>query len=493
MDNKLIKRGSILILWLAILLFFFGLCILAFFNHAIADDYYALLWNRKYGFIGYQKYVYLHWGGRYFSNIIASLFSYRRILIPSYYLHTILLLTFTLISVYRLITVINRFMLTNSINFVYRITLSSLICINLFVAYPELSTALFWFSSAVTYQSSVILLLLLISTGISWLNSAPKRKPFLFVSLLLLVIMTNGTNEVGVLFTGIILLITALLNKEKILEKKFYFLSILVIYLLSFAITAIAPGNRERMELIGNKSIHIPVAFVSALFRIFDVYWNIFQSPLFWISFLALFISSINFQDKLVGIKKREVNATTIFRLITYWTALLGIVLIPILIISNGSFPERAVNLLTAITMIVFFILSCYWGLFIENKNILQIAKHANVGYLTIIAIACCIVANRTSKEILASLVSAKLYSNIMKSREIQMDKGQVEHADSLFFPLIENEINAAVDKSNQKAMVKEWMKKKPTLLCFQDDMGDSNSRKLFQEYYQIKAIKVAK
>jgi len=493
MDNKFITRISIVFLWVAIILFFSGLCILAFFNHSIADDYYALLWNRKYGFIGYQKYVYLHWGGRYFSNFIASLFSLHRILIPAYYLHTQLLLAFTLVSVYRLITVINRFILTNTINFINRITLSSLLCINLFVVYPELSTALFWFSSAVTYQTSVILLLLLLSTGISWLYSAPNRQPFLFISILLLVIMTNGTNEVGVLFTGIILLILALFNKEKLLKKKFYFLLILVIYLLSFAFTAMAPGNGKRMELIGNKTIHVPIAFISTVFRIFDVYWNIFQSPLFWTSFFALFISAINFQDKLVGIKKRVVDTKIIFRFFLYWTIMLSIVLMPILLISNGSFPERAVNLLTAITVIVLFMLSCYWGIFIENKNILQIAKHANIRYLTIIAIACCIVANRTSKEIASSIISAKLYSNVMLSREIQMDKGQAEHADSLFFPLIENEINAAIVKSNQKAMVKEWMSKKPSLLCFQDDMADSNSRKLFQEYYHIRVISAPK
>jgi len=46
---------------------------------------------------------------------------------------------------------------------------------------------------------------------------------------------------------------------------------------------------------------------------------------------------------------------------------------------------------------------------------------------------------------------------------------------------------------SAQKATIKEWMKHKPSLLYFEDDMADSGSRAVLQNFYNIKIIAVEK
>ena len=150
MEKHLFRKISFISLWLSLIMFLSGLAVLSFYNHACADDYIALTWNHQYGSVGYQTQVYLHWGGRYVSNILASAFSYHDFLITHYYFHSLLLLALTLASIYYLLIVINRYLFSSTINSMQRITISALFCVNMYVVYPELSTGLFWFSSAIT-------------------------------------------------------------------------------------------------------------------------------------------------------------------------------------------------------------------------------------------------------------------------------------------------------------------------------------------------------
>ena len=364
-----------------------------------------------------------------------------------------------------------------------------MVCINIYVAFPELNTALYWFSSAITYQTSFILLVFLFATSISLLYSASHKKLLFFLALVALIILTNGSNELAAILGGFILLLFLVINKSQLLKQRGWILILLAIYFISFTILAKAPGNAERLALIGNTKFNIPVAIASSLFRIFIVYWNIFQSPLFWISIFTIFIYTINCQDKLVGLKKIEVNFKNIFISLLLWSAILLITLLPLMLFSNGSFPDRAVNLLTAITMLFLFMLSFFSGICIREIGIVSIANNKKVLYFLLIIISFCIYANRSSKEIVSSLISGRLYSHIMKEREIKLVNAQKDKSDSLFLPTLEAEMNSTIDSSSQKAMIKEWMRKKPTLLCFQDDMADSSSRKIFQEYYNIRVI----
>ncbi len=489
MKNKVFNKICISFLWLSILLFFSGLLLLSFFNHAIADDYYALFWNNKYGFLGYQKYVYLHWGGRYFSNILASIFSSHQFLIKHYYFHTLFLLLSTVTSINWLLKVVNRFIISNSVSFFHRITIAALICINIYVAFPEFNTALYWFSSAITYQTSFILLVLLFTACISLVYTSHHKRFFLFLFIAALILLINGTNELAAIIAGFILLLMFMFNKKLFLNRKGWLILLIAIYVISFTILATAPGNKERLALIGNTSFNLQIAMASSLFRIFIVYWNIFQSPLFWISIFSLFIYTINCQVQLKGLKKISVNFKNILISLLIWSAILLITLLPLMLFSNGSFPDRAINLLTEITMMVLFFIVFYIGTFIREKNILAVANNSKLFYLLLIIISSCIYANRGSKEIVSSIISAKLYSDILSDREIKLEMASVNKSDSLFLSSVEVEMNKAVDVSSQKAMIKEWMRKKPSLICFQDDMADSSTRKIFQEYYNIRVI----
>ena len=92
-----------------------------------------------------------------------------------------------------------------------------------------------------------------------------------------------------------------------------------------------------------------------------------------------------------------------------------------------------------------------------------------------------------------SSLISARNYALIMTEREQALSVAHQKGIDSVSLPLIDSALNRAVEMSEQKATIKEWMKHKPSLLYFEDDMADSGSRAVLQNFYNIKVIAVEK
>ena len=491
MNDKSVEKICVGLFRTAIVLFFAGLIFLSFFNHASADDYFALLHYKQTGFLGFQQYIYMHWGGRYFSNLIAAIFSAGGFMLGHYYLHTLLLIVLTVFASYYLVSVISSYLINNSIVKRDKVLLAALISVNLFIVYPELSTALYWFSSAVTYQTSVILMLLLVAVDIQLFHHPSKKKLIPFILLDLLVIAINGSNEIAAILCGIILLVIAIINKKKFDEFKMGILGTVLVYTISIVVLVIAPGNRERMTVVDPKSINMLFSILSSFYSVFTVYWSIFQSGLFWISTAALFLYATHIRDKIFMLKHHIASIKTISLFIAIWSILLLIVLIPILILSNGSMPERALNVLSAATMMVFFMLAFYMGVCVKDKTIREIARNSQVAYALAIVLCLSILANTASKEIAASLVSGKNYSKIMKEREQALMFAAQSKTDSISFPLIDSAIYTTLKVSTQKATLKEWMKKKPSLLFVSDDMAEPGSRKILADYYGLKSIGV--
>ncbi len=481
------------VLWFTITFFFVGLIVLSFFNHASADDYCALYKNKLFGFIGYQKYIYYNWGGRYFSNLLASIFSYNGFLISHYYIHTIVLLILTGLATYYLISIINKYLINKAIPLPHKIVFSALISINFCVSYPELSTALFWFSSAITYQTSIILLLLLFAESIRFFHCSSSKKLVSIGLLNLLVISINGTNEVAAVLSGLMLFSQLIINKEKLYANKISVLTTVIVYVISITFLAIAPGNKGRMALMDTQNSNIVFVLASSLLRVFVIYWNIFQSSLFWISLFAVFIYAFKIQERIFTLRHHIVNLNWIFLFTGIWTTMLLNVLVPIMIFSSGSIPDRALNVLSAASIIVFMLISFYAGTCVKDKNALMALKDERLFNAIIISLCCCICANTTSKAIASSLISCSTYSRVMEEREKKLCKAQQSRTDSISLPLVDLEMKSTIETSTQRATLKGWMKSKPPLLFFTDDIADSNNRKMLKDYFGLRIISVEK
>ena len=494
MNDKSVVKLLLGLFWIAVTLFLGGLVVLSFFNHATADDYFALYNEQKFGFIGFQKFIYMHWGGRYFSSLIAAIFSANGYLVHHYYVHTILLIVFTLIASYIFVSVISRYLINKAIVKRERIMLAALLTILQFVIYPELSTALYWFSSAVTYQISVILLMLLVATTIKILQEkSSKTTALLFFFLILLVLACNGSNEVSAIFSGVLMLIILILYKKKFNAHLGKIIVLALIYVLSIIALIIAPGNRERMTVLEGKDVNIVLSVISSFYRVFVVYWNLFLSPLFWVSMASFFLYAIYIRDRIFILRHHKTNLKTIVLFITIWTIVLLIVLIPILLLSNGSIPDRALNVLSAFTLLVFIMVSFYMGLCIMDKNVKQLLAHQQLRITVATVLIICIVTNNTSREIAGSLISAGTYHRAMLQRTQILNEASINRKDTVQLTTIDNAMLNDVNtySAGKKAMLKEWMKKKPLLLFISDDMATPESRKVLADYYKVKILSV--
>ena len=493
MNNKTGEKIFTGLFGITVAVFIIGLIVLSFFNHPSADDYFALLNDKHYGFAGFQHFVYLHWGGRYFSSLIAAVFSSHLFLTSHYYLHTVLLIVLTAFSAHILLKVINRFLINKSVNSIHLLILSLLISVNLYSVYPELSTALFWFSSAVTYQTSVILLMLIVAALISFLHvEDTKSKYFSLVSLILLIISNNGSNEVSGLLSAILMLIVFITNKRKFNSNKLYILLIVIIYLLSLLVLIIAPGNKERMTILDGKNINILFSVGSAFYRVFVVYFCLFQSALFWISIAGIFLYAVHVREKIFMLKHHKTTLKTIMLFIAVWTILLLMVLIPILILSNGSIPDRALNVLSAASLLAFFMVAFYMGICIKDKQARMVLGNLQLNYSVATVLLISIIAGNASKEIASSLISASTYHRAMTARENVLNNARLLNVDSIALPQTDAAMQLVLqnnDAGNQKATIKQWMKRKPSLLFVSDDLETPESRKILQQFYGLKTI----
>ena len=494
MNDKAGHKVITLLFGIVVALFLGGLIILSFFNHASADDYFALQNEQQYGILGFQQFVYLHWGGRYFSNLIAALFSSNAFLLRHYHLHTILLILATILATYSLISSISEYIINKSVGKKEQIILSLLITVNFFVAYPELSTSLFWFSSAVTYQTSVILLMLLMSVTLKYLNTsiASKINYWYLLLIVLLVIAINGSNEVSALLGGMMLIVLLIANKKKYQEKKMGVLLVTIVYTACLLALIVAPGNRERMNVLDGKNVNILLSVASSFYRVFIIFWHIFLSPLCWVTLAAIFLYANHIRTKIFLLQHHKANLHTILLLMGIWSIMLLMVLIPILLISNGSIPDRALNVLSAATIIVLMMTAFYMGLCIKNKNVRELLSHKQLQFTVAVSVIICVIANNSSKEIASSLIAAKTYHQVLKERETMLQQSYNNRFDTISLPSIDMAMETALKLKggNQKATLKQWMQKKPSLLFVTDDLATEGSRKVLQEYYQIKLIK---
>ena len=495
MNNKTAEKVFTGLFGITVAMYFLGLLVLSFFNHATADDYFALLHERQSGFWGFQHFIYFHWGGRYFSSLIAAIFSQNSFLISHYYVHTVFLLLLTGIATYFLVTVVNRYLINKSITKRDRIIFSLLISVNLYGAYPELSTALYWFSSAVTYQTSVILLMLMAAFMIVFLQEINKRiRTTALCGLVLLIIAINGSSEVAAILSAVVMVVILITNKAKVKDKWLSIILLTIVYTVSILVLIIAPGNRERMTVLDGKNINILLSVASAFYRVFVVYWNLFQSALFWVSATAIFLYSIHIRNKIFMLQHHKASLKTILLFLAVWTILLLIVLIPILLLSNGSIPDRALNVLSAASLIVFFAIAFYMGICVKDKNARFVLGNVQLNYSVATVLLICIIANNSTKEIAASAMSAKTYHHAMQARENLLSNAKQLNLDSISIPKTDVAMKLVLqtgNAANQKAMLKEWMQQKPSLLFISDDMETPESRKILQDYYRIKSITI--
>lgn len=309
MNLKIWKR----LLTAAYLLAIIPLLVIAFYNHPSADDYWysaaVRLGIENHGFFGIISGIlyiisntYKTWQGTYAGIFLFSLqpsvFGEHLYFLTTY----ILLLTLTLSTFYFFRCLADTMHFSRELS-----DISTLIILILSVELlPSAVQGFFWWNGASYYV--IFHCFMLIETGI-FIRILSKPKFYHHILAILLAIILGGGNYVTailVLDIIVLFLIYSLIFANK--KTKLFMLTISVVYLTSFLVNILAPGNAQRIAICKGLP---PLKAILLSFHYTYKYiheWSTLP-VLLALLFLAVFFSYIQLPDALV----KKINKVPFF------------------------------------------------------------------------------------------------------------------------------------------------------------------------------------
>ncbi len=493
--NKLSKRDQkvYFFLFVSLITFFTPFIILSFFNHPSADDFILGAKIRDEGFWNYQHHTYFTWSGRYFSNFFASILSANNFLFKYYYFHCLFLIVLSLLGVYILLSSINKFLLKTYYTRVQVIIAAGIYIVILFCSYAEVATALFWFSSAISYQLPVALFFAGIGFSIRTAYAASFSQKLLYsMATIFCIIAINGANEIIALSLGAFVLIAGFIIFKFYPKQKRAICIYFIIYLVSFTILAISPGSTERAAEIPAAGLLKAGGFAFA--RTLYTFWNILKEPLFWLCAFFIFLQSQIISNRL-DLSGSPVLA--FFFKYRKWLLIALVVVVtinylPLIYLSNGSLPERATNSIIFFTLLLIAVLLIIFGAIYSNKAILPQATI----YFLIAGIALTILCNRLFFSTLQSIVSGYFFDKVMTAREEELSEASKRPNKKAVLYNYDTSLQQQMKHyfpTGARKQVEELITKKPEHLFLFDDLATDYNLNILKEYYRLDTITVIK
>jgi len=489
-ESKILVLAKIIFLF-ALVIFFLPLFILPFFNHAGTDDYfYGFNFNSK-SLIAYQLFIYNNWSGRFSATFAGCLFTYKDYLFDHYYLHTLLLLFLNFSSILFLITAFDRHVSKTGSTFLRRLMLTTIFLALEICSLPQPSTFLFWFSSSLIYHLPVILMQFQIAVFIVYYNTDRGSLRIIHALLLpVLVFIIIGFNELFIIaeafFFGVIFFFEW--HKPIPVVVKF---CMLLAFVAGTAIMVLSPGNQVRMSSIDAKPSY--VGFVSVMYNCLQASWYVFKNPYIWFVGSAIFLYAETSKQLWLANKHiRVLLQKKWFILAGFLLFLAGAIAIAVTALKGGLLPERYLNAVNCILLLLLVIIFFVAGLVIKLSLFLSTPAKKTLIYTSLIAGILC---NTYVTDAYKSLIIAPVYNHIMNERELALKQAAVEKNKTAtvksYDAAIENLLQTRYISAS--ATFKKIVQEKPPLLFFADDLADAYSIDILKNYYQLDNIVVLK
>jgi len=347
-------KGS-LICWMIIFCCLLPFIILSFFGFMASDDYTLAILYRDHSFGQAQRVMYFGWAGRFASTFLSGLFVKFTDLSRYYFIPALSLLFFTWAALYFLLRSINRTLLGQLFPNIRILQASFLFFFLNLYTMADLASGIYWFSSAIVYQSAFILFLFLLGCLIRRCYKTPSRYTLLQDCLLIgLTLAIVGCNEVAAVF--LILFLSLIIAGCYFYHRPIP--RVLFLYLAAAILTGILITLTSGVITIRHKQMNNHTSYLNVVpiivFRVIGVFYCIVKEPLFWITAFFLWMSGVKW-----GASPAAAGLLPIFKgknlLIPGLVIILLLVigtLTPVLMASKGSLPPRSMNNLIALTTV---------------------------------------------------------------------------------------------------------------------------------------------
>lgn len=465
--------------WAAIV-YILPFILFSFWSFPAADDYMIIVKRSGFTFWQLQQNIYQNWTGRYFATFISSAFSYNGFLYSHYYLHSILLLSFTIFSWLFCLIQINKYLLSARLSFFGLVLISMLLLIAEINIIPEPVTAFYWFSSAVTYQTPLIIMIFL--AGIIIKSSFVPFNIRTFLVAALLVISLNGCNEI---ITILVLLFSSFLVayqsfKYKNLPK--FIAGLFVTNVISAGFLLFSPGIAHRETLLTDGSFFSACSIAVVKFLIIS--WFFLKEPLWWFSLLFTIVFISNNKHLFKGFFQ-YFNNFSIWFLLLFYLATGLLIYVPVLYFTNGSLPVRAENILCFLYSLLLLILISTWT---SRKISSPFAfPFHRFGYLLFSIL---IFSTANMKKITDSLLSGFFYSQIMKERLSLLETAKQRNRHEITYDDYETLVNKKLISYPiiNRQILRDIIVKPPPIISFGNDLYYI---KFMKEFYGIQRLNI--
>lgn len=489
------------LLWASILLCMLPFVVLSFFNFMAFDDY--LLWEayHNHGFFEAQKSIYLHWEGRFTANFICGVFEVTGIIRHYYFLVFLIFSFFTWAALLLLLDTVNVCCLGRAFTLSALMPASLILFVLDLYVMAEMSSGVYWFSAAAVYQTAFILFLVLAAGLVrrfSFGSVRVGRRSWYDAAIMLLAILICGCNEIAAIALAccFLLLISGFIYFHISVPR--VLLLYLGVVLLTGVIIALTSGVLSfRHTVMKGQAGYAGVALI-LLMRGLSVFYYVLKEPLFWACVAASYVVGVRMSSGASGssglgaflgvLRSRRFFIPGLIALVL----LVFLTLAPVLIVTHGSIPERAINNLTALAAFYLLTMSFFLG---ACGLSLGAEVTGRTSRLLVVLLSCALLANYNYKEAWKNVITGYFYHAIQTDRQKILLSARENHQRSAvitpYTSALEEKVRRVFPRG-APVTVQRLLKDRPTMLYY-DNEAEEPPRVYLLRHYQLDSVVVGK
>lgn len=360
-----VERRLLGLFWGGAALCLLPFVLLAFLNDMAADDFVYFMLFRKMGFFGGQSWVYHNWAGRFTTSFLNAGFTATGLLKHYYWLPCLLIFAGTWGAIFFWVKTFYSLLPDKPVASVpSRLAAVSVVgFILLLYVQADIATGFYWFSSAIVYQSSMILFLLMTAVLARRLVLA-GRAPGQDALLLLLIVLIAGCNEMSAIF--LVFFLAAVVFGHGRIRRRVpanLWLCLCTAILAALLLGLTSGVFRYRSGMMNSHNSYSAVLAAIGFQFVYTVF-SVFKEPLLWLSGMGAFLFGYRLarEGKAVGwlalFRERNIFLSGLILLLS----LIVLSLATVMTGSRGSLPPRALNNLTGLLTIGLLLLSALAG-----------------------------------------------------------------------------------------------------------------------------------
>jgi len=313
-------------------------------------------------------------------------------------------------------------------------------------------------------------------------------------AIILLCILIVGTNEMTAIALACLFLFLTSIYRYYSIPVPRSLLLYLGVVLLTGLIVMLTSGTLSYRQQVMSGRTGYGGALSILLFRWLSIFYYVLKEPLFWAVAGAGFILGMRAASipSLSGLVATLKSRPFFVRGMAAVVLLILFAMAPVLWVTRGSVPERALNDMTSLA--ASGLLAMVFLVGIGNPSLGRIilpVRHLST--LVIVVTACGLLACYNYKEAWKNVITGYFYHSIQTDRQQIFMAARERHERVATIPSYEAALNEKVRQlfpHGAPVTLQHWLEQRPTLLYFDNEAEDHSGRYLIR-YYGLDSILV--